>query len=212
MWNRHGMHGRLRRSGVTLIEVIVALAIGAVLAALAFSVYRLTTRTISSQIEWRSHGGAGAAAMDRILRDLVCTVADSDRTRSGFALLRDGARNSSLHMYTAEVDPGAENLARHRVYRVRYSLVRGAGQGGRLVREASLAAEGGLAPEAVEEQLEGRFDGFRVQVFDGEAWHDQWSGATVPLAARVRLEFDPPHEDVVAETLIPVGQRLSSGP
>lgn len=208
MWNRWFMHRRTTLTGVTLVEVMVALAIGVVFAGLTFSIYRLTTRTITSQAEWHQKAGPAAGAMDRILRDLVCTVADTARTRSGFAVIPDGTQNSSLHLYTAAADPQSKDLAQHRVYRVRYSLARGADAGGRLVREVALAAEAGLAPEPVEEQLDGRYSGFRVQVFDGDAWNDRWSGDSVPLAARVRLVLGPPHEDVVAETLIPTGHVL----
>ena len=75
--SRHAgtVHRLSCRSGMTFIELILAIAIASLVITLVFSVYRTVSVTMQEQDERRRGADAVADAVQRIAHDIACTFA-----------------------------------------------------------------------------------------------------------------------------------------
>ncbi|MBU4365990.1 MAG: prepilin-type N-terminal cleavage/methylation domain-containing protein [Kiritimatiellae bacterium] len=91
------------RHALTLIELLVAMSIAVLLAAVVFAIYAGVLRTLDSQSRWRAHAYPAAAALDALTLDLASAVIPWGTTNSPFVLTPslDGADGIKLHFFTA---------------------------------------------------------------------------------------------------------------
>ena len=203
---------RRPRSGMTLIELILAIAIAALVITLVFSVYRTVSVTLQGQDERRRGADAAADAIQRIARDIACTFAPKSDAACAFSLEKGSA--SRLSFCTAVVPEGETDLRWSEVHRVSYGLGTGSEDAAVLFREHQpLAGPGAFAPP-VTNRLANNVESFRVSVYDGSEWNDEWSSgaAACPLAARIELtaRYGSGTKTFQTEILIPVGNSVTS--
>jgi len=91
------------RHALTLIELLVAMGIAVLLAAVVFAIYAGVLRTLDSQSRWRAHAYPASAALDALLLDLSSAMIPWGITNSPFVLTPslDGADGIKLHFFTA---------------------------------------------------------------------------------------------------------------
>lgn len=91
------------RHALTLIELLVAMGIAVLLAAVVFAIYAGALRTLDSQSRWRSAAYPAAAALDALTLDLSSAVIPWGITNPPFVLAPslDGADGIKLHFFTA---------------------------------------------------------------------------------------------------------------
>jgi prepilin-type N-terminal cleavage/methylation domain-containing protein len=91
------------RHGLTLIELLVAMGIAVLLAAVVFAIYAGVLRTLDSQSRWRADAYPSAAALDALTLDLASAVIPWGITNAPFVLTPslDGADGIKLHFFTA---------------------------------------------------------------------------------------------------------------
>lgn len=184
---------RPSRSGMTLIEILLATAIAALVVALVFSVYHTVSATLRGQQERRQGPDAAAAAVGRAAHDLECAFAGANDPACAFTLVpadESDTGGSEISLCSAVAEEGERDTRWFALERVAYRL-QGAPSGPReLVREsAALAGPGAYAPP-VTNVLAGRVEQFLVRVYDGEEWKEAWppeSGTRFPRAARIEL-------------------------
>ena len=204
------------RTGTTLIELVIAVAMLALIAGVCFSVYHTASITLQKQADWRNRAQTAGAAMELARRDLACALTLGSSPESGLTLDRESGEHSSstLRFYTAIADPDAIPELRTKVKKVVYGIqpaVSGEGTAYALMRETSDVTVSGdttalpgetTAVPLVETLLPG-VDEFTVEVFDGSAWKAQWpvsTGSDLPRAARMRIVFKEGSQTQTVET------------
>ena len=173
---------RARSHGFTLLEILVALAVTAVLlAALARAVpTALAARSAAvTRLERATMAGAALAAIEReaataLPEPIVLAASPAPRLE-----------------LTGGLEPGE---------RIAYTLERGA-----LVRRAaprrSLDAPGGVGTAVLHDVAT-----LELAAFDGQAWTPTWAQANAPAAIRLRVVFTD-GETIETVAPIPIARR-----
>ena len=212
--------------GLTLIELLVAMGIAVLLAAVVFAIYAGVLRTLDSQSRWRAHAYPAAAALDALTLDLSSAVVPWGTTNPPFVLAPslDGADGIKLHFFTATPRNAAQvqDLSRSerdvRAYAIRemnyaLSASNAAGTNG-LIRAWAAFRIGEAAGVTSNRDIWGSVRAIRLEVFDGKRWTNTWGGGTnasLPQAARVMLAVGDEALGLwTSEVLIPAGQRIAA--
>ena len=203
------------RAGVTLVEMLIAIALLVLITGTFLFVYRTLASGLDRQESSRRTWHAAAAAMDTLRRDLACALTPAVAPDPPLLLETTGEepeQESSATFYTAFVPAqGAENGG-IRVHKVRYHL-RPSDGGQILVREwVALAEADGNPPSGTEDLAEG-ITGLQIRLLGPNGWRDQWpeaANAGLPRAARVRLTVRDNGGVRLIETtvLIPAGNTV----
>ena len=214
------------RHALTLIELLVAMGIAVLLAAVVFAIYAGALRTLDSQGRWRAAAYPSAAALDALTLDLSSAVVPWGITNPPFTLAPapQGAGGARLHFFASmpvsAVTTGAtQALDLSRAYAVReiyYTLPAFdvAGTNG-LFRTWAAFRTGAASGIASNEEAWKGVRMLRLEVFDGKQWTNAWGGGTnttLPQAARVMLSAgdESAGRQVAAEVLIPAGRRIAA--
>ncbi|MFH0954370.1 MAG: type II secretion system protein GspJ [Verrucomicrobiota bacterium] len=215
--------GRFRppagRSGMTLIELLLAIVIAVLVAALVFSVYHVVSVTLQGQQARRRGPDAAARALEQLARDLECTYAVPGDDTTKLSVSAGGGESgaeSDLSFCTAILPEGETDLRWFEIQRVRYRVTAEAA-GHVLLRESqALAGPGAAAPPVTNTLAEG-IERFRVAVYDGSGWKGSWpepgpDSPTCPRAARLEIEASSGSgtRGFQTEVFIPAGNVITS--
>lgn len=178
---------RCRRSGVTLIELLLALVIATLVVALAFSIHRTTSRAVQGQQARAQGAPAASRALEQLRGDLAASIfpADDDACLFSVGTTNGAATLSfcSLQLPEDEADPKWS-----RAMRVEYRVEAGT----QLARVVTALLGPGSIDGAATNVLVGDLDTFRVEAYDGTDWLDVWPGETSqsePRPRAVRVEI-----------------------
>ena len=206
-------------AGFTLVELLIALVLAGLVAALLVGLYGLATRTVFDQQQRARGPHAAALALDQLQADLGRAFLRADDTNDLFTLENGGT--SRTDQATAQLafltfDPLAEGDPDWAVCRrVRYRVE--PGNPPALLRiHQPLSGPGSLDPPLTNVLLRG-LDTFTVELFDGVAWQEVWAGqpaeARRPQAARITIgdaQWRGQHPTQRAEFMIPAGLGVTS--
>lgn len=214
--------GRVRvragRSGMTLIELLLAVAIAVLVLGVVLSAYHMVSVTLAGQQARRRGPDAAARAVEQLSRDLQCVSVVPAGDLGAFTASPDSGpakKDTDLAFCTAVVPPGEGDLRWSHLERVRYHAVDVPGAGLTLLREhRPLAGPDAFLPPQTNVVAEG-LAGFRVTVYDGAAWQGRWPpdrGPTCPAAARIEVALGTESGERMfrTEVLIPAGQVVTS--
>lgn len=201
----------LPRHGFTLIEVLAALAIAALVAAVLFAAYRTVVRT-SERHGGRDRAAAEAvAAMDRVARDLSGAFHVSSAPSLRFILGTEG-RSARLALCTAAPPPSDPDLRWFSTERVEYFLRDGNlyRVSHPLPREEGTAAETNLTARSLQR--------IEAHAWSGDTWTNAWplGEASAPLPRAVRLRVisaetaDAATPTYETEVYVPAGNVFTS--
>ena len=207
----------------TLLELLVALGLAAVLCALIFSAYALVTAVHRSQAGRQAPEDAARDALRRLADDLERTFVVADEPQAKF-LLRTGAAVSNalweLSFCRCAAGTGEPEERWAGLERVTYRLLEpeDVAAGGRLIcASRPLAGPGALQPPQTNAVIR-HLAQLDIRLFDGQAWHDQWPPAgpgqtsSVPRAAQLEVTALRAgiRATAAAEVFIPAGNQIES--
>jgi prepilin-type N-terminal cleavage/methylation domain-containing protein len=226
------------RHALTLIELLVAMVIAVLLAAVVFAIYAGALRTLDFQSRWRFAAYPAAAALDALTLDLASAVIPWGITNSPFVLTPslDGACGITLHFFTAmsmnsvsqktgqvysaegrtrDPAPRGADIRAYAIREMHYTLSasNAAGTNGliRAWQSFRVDAAGGIVSNR---DIWESVRAIRLEVFDGKNWTNTWGGGTnmlLPQAARVMLTVgDESVSRRTSEVLIPAGQCIEA--
>ncbi|MBU4199896.1 MAG: prepilin-type N-terminal cleavage/methylation domain-containing protein [Verrucomicrobia bacterium] len=221
------------RHGLTLIELLVAIAIAVLLVGVVYLVYGNALNTIRAQTAWRESLEPAEDALDTLQRDIMCSLALRGTTNPPFVLTpasKDESKNSTLCFFTAWPGEGSNDWRAYGIREVEYALrVESATGQYALIRQCrpfriSAAADGLPAAPSVgapftappAETLLRSVAGMQILVYDGTEWTNAWgtdaTAGRLPQAARIslQLEHSPVPRTVSSEVLIPAGHRIKA--
>jgi prepilin-type N-terminal cleavage/methylation domain-containing protein len=208
------------RSGMTLVELLLAITIAVVAVALAFSLFRTVSMTLQGQAE-REHGGRAAlGTLDHLRDDLLRAFVPDGAAGCGFILTPSaGDTNQTDELSFCTLVPGAgESEARwSSVVRLHYrAKSREEGAAPQLLRvEEAMSGPEALEPARTNISVES-IRRFEVLLWDGSTWRNEWSADSpqgAPRAARVHLLATSGDRSAGAEPLeiyIPAGMVVTS--
>ncbi len=187
-------YSALNRIGLTLIELLLALALGATVVLLVVQAQRLLNQAGRD----RARRAAAGLPAQRLLRQAARELAGAGETERAEAPLRivrdkDGALLEFVTFATAgETEAPDASVLR----RVRYRFVPDPAGAGTLWRlEQALAGVAAAAPEMTNRLLDA-VTSWSAEAWDGAQWTSRWpaEGATnrLPAAVRLRLNLGPP--------------------
>jgi type II secretion system protein J len=178
---------------MTLVELLLALAIAGLLAALLYSAYH-TIRTAASGQKERGQGEAALNhALDRMVRDLAAArYVDADALCAFAHTAGEGPEPyPGLSFCTYLLPPDEEDLRWVDLCRVSYRAVRNEHGNHDLVREDAPLAGPAAAIEPRRLVLVPDLETFALAFFDGAEWVETWApekGDAYPQAVRISLE------------------------
>ncbi|HMO51394.1 MAG TPA: hypothetical protein PKA21_09720 [Kiritimatiellia bacterium] len=199
------------RSGATLVELLVALGIGALVIVVVVMAHQALTRETSVQSARLAERDLAEHTL-RLLRDdlqgLFHPPGDAD---AGIALENTATNLVQLSFVRWERRPHGEPMRTNRLERVRYAFVAEGDQ-----RRLVTVVEPLLGPDAGSPRTNwpgATWPRLTVHLHDGSSWQTNWTAdsKTTPLAARVRLWGDHPTQAVhEAFIVIPAGLTVTS--
>lgn len=208
------------RRGLTLIEVLVALAIASIVFGIVFLLYRTAATTALRQNARERSTYAPVPALSALRDDLRAMVPaqldPSNRLRLATTALAGDQASAKLTFLAWQPDPTNRNSIWHDTLRVEWTVWGADTRTASLVRTTT-----GLVGPA------GRFDttniwlttvrNFGVQLHDGEKWQQNWpppgdsSKQPEPQTVRIRLDYgDETAATLSTEYPLPTGLVVTS--
>jgi prepilin-type N-terminal cleavage/methylation domain-containing protein len=204
------------RTGMTLIELLLAIAIAGLIVTIAFSTYHAVDRTRRAQAERLDRGGLAAAALRALSHDLACAFSGADPLATRFTLTPPDPTPAdfALSFCCAYLPDGETDLAWHGLERVSYRLADHFSDGMELRRESrELSGPGALI--TITNRLADGITLLQIALFDGAAWTNGWAGGgatPLPRAARIKLAWreQTGARSLDTEVFIPAGNSVAT--
>jgi len=199
------------RRGATLVEVLVALGIGALILGVIFLAYHTLSQNASRQLGRINTSDDAHYTIDELRGDLLQLFATDAESGCEIELENSATDLIRLAFCRWENSTGKEPLMTNRLTRVTFQRDSGK-DSPRWVRiHQALTGPDAERPPATN-RLEGAWPRLMVHLHDGDSWKTNWTGATDarPRAARILLldeQMKPAHETMV---IIPSGLSVTS--
>lgn len=207
-------------SGMTLIEILVALSVSTMVLTIALSIYFTFSGSLL-RIGDPQHQ-ATTIAIDSLRHDLAASVQAAFTNDPTFELTAEpigleGRFRSTLTFHTAHSPPGDQGLPQMTISRLCYGVQDDSTNpaGASLVRESvTLWGPEAMAPPVSNTALHGIAE-FQVSVLDRNGWTNRWKstpGHLVPRAARIKLDWTGAHTTETASLVvfIPAGNSIAA--
>lgn len=201
------LHPRARRQGATLLELLAATAIAALIFSVLFAVYFAVIQTIG-----RQSGGRGAAAaadaLDVLARDFMCAMIPANLTNPPLELT--GATNDLPGMlcrfYTAEPLSPRLGPGHYAARAVQVQLLPGPAAGAYILERLSQPLPGAAGSTGAVRETWAPLFALALAAYDGESWSNRWAGGDLPRAVRLSLQYGAaPDQAYAMEIPIPAG-------
>lgn len=224
MNNLWGIDSRRNRGGFTLLELLTATAMFAVIVVALYTVFYGALRMRERAHDLFEERLPKDALIALLQRDLSCAPVPAGILAGAFVgekVEEGGHRLDRLELYTAsagvdENDPWGD------LQKVALSTEppehSDEAEGRDLLREITrnLLASTEEAPE--EQRLLHGLESLEFQYYDGEAWQDSWDSTTMenalPLAVRIQIRFQPGQEgsrsQIPIDMIVPMAAGTSA--
>ncbi len=177
-----------KKSGFTLIEVLVTLAIVAMFSSAVYAIFLRSAVDARSVQESTTAWRCGQSILRLLDQDLTaCLPADSGFPH--FTGSYDVSEASRLDFLTTTSSRSARDGGAADVIRVSYRAEGEEGEEGLFKLYRVEDPSGGRSPEGESEYqlLHGGVKLFELEYFDGVAWQNVWNDSGLPRATRVKL-------------------------
>ncbi len=186
--------GRFNRSAWTLLELLLSLAIAALVLTLIYSLFHMVLSAMRAQEGTRSRS-AEVSNILGILRDDLTMVVQPEGDRGCELVLESGKQGNPpafhrLDLCSKEFTERQEDSRWHDMVRVQYRA-ESSPTGIRLLQSRNLVVGPGMSDEPVTNVLIESLEGIHIEFFDGYSWTGVWPPKetnTLPVAARMSLQ------------------------
>jgi general secretion pathway protein J len=176
--------------GFTLIEMLVAIALLATIAAMVFGSLITTNRVIEAGRDLSAREQAARRVLRVMAEEISLSKQDSGFQWVGMNGTQEAQPADTLAFLAVNDGSGGPAARESETIRVVYTR-----EGDRLIRFAKKNLYG-LTDESLDQvELANRVKGFNIRYFDAQsrAWRDEWPGANkMPTALLIEVTFQPP--------------------
>jgi type II secretion system protein J len=210
---------RPRQPGLTLIEVICALAIAAMLMATLMGSLTLTARAMTEAGQYARQRRV-EAGLERILRhDLSAAIQPDAKNVVAFngqpTAPSDISEEPCLEFFTtAHLSPDAP-AGGTGITDVTYVLRTDGGAQGKqvLLRRETEYTPGKTPPYCPLERLAGGITSWQLRFYDGAQWRNDWKRNSLPVAVRLDLSFEgEERQSLIEMTFAPMATADANPP
>lgn len=202
--------GDSARAGFTLIEVLLAVAIAAVVAALAWSLLSSTTRAVERETLQARGPAAAAQAVEQMREDLTRLFLPAGDSACALGLRANGSEPFRLEFCAMDAVGQTSELVWAESRRIEYVVVPTDGGVEALLRITErMAGDVGRETNVVLRPCAAA----RVELSNGSEWFAQWpapEGESIPRLARISLQAHREEPAAAAEFWLPVGHSITS--
>ncbi len=207
------------RKAFTLIEVLLAISIAALVAGLVFSLYHMAAGILGDREDRKRAETSAVRALQQLSRDLAGSLHADMYEACDFELsVADHPVSGSarLSLCTTVMPYPEDDLRWHEVHHVVYQMEISGPDNHRLIRVHQPLAGPGALSYAVTNSLLDQVDHFKVTILHEEEWHSEWSAESPedwPKAARIILQAEMPYgksREFRTEVLIPAGMQIEA--
>jgi prepilin-type N-terminal cleavage/methylation domain-containing protein len=192
---------RSLRRGFTLLEIVVAMSVAAILLATLYTAMFVATRAKTVAVNAVEPARSASIAAEMMTQDLQGVLPPNGNFRGAFIghRLPSGAGNADTMEFFCighdQAQPGVETPLSEGIRKVDLVL-RTDVQPPVLVRQVTRNLLAPTAPVPDEEIICRNVRSFSVQYFDGFSWLNDWdstqTGDVLPTAISIRLEMEDP--------------------
>ena len=207
---------RRSNGGWTLLELMLAMVIGALIITLLYSIYHTTMRTVEGQEERRKGIDKAATVLDQLGTDLARAWLPGEDDDGVFTLEPNpNGAGLTLSFCTLVPSETEKDLRWVDTGFVVYQTRR-EGLGLALTRSYRPLVGPGRDEDPATNRLADTVNTFEVEVFDGEEWTPNYTSEesqTLPRAARLHLEMEDETgvvNELNTEIFIPTGSIILS--
>ena len=190
-----GKQGRIRQSGgFTLVEILLATIIGAMIAVAAFAVFRSVTGNRDALEYYAEIMANGRYALNLIRDDLANFYRDEDPEMMCLRGIKrdiEGKPADRLIIYVVSEQKVRKAAQEGDVYEVEYGISEDTEKGISFlarrcgaVEDKSIGNSGGIMTRVAR-----YIDELKFEYFDGQDWQRQWQQADLPRRVRVTLKL-----------------------
>lgn len=182
---------RRTAKGFTLVEVIVALMVGAILAAAVTTSLAQFSRAQARAGARQEAASRAHAAADIVAADLRNICRDFDPTFNRVAIADGGEGSDNLLLWTRSLRPvrGAAEIPEGMDREVQFKLMPDAGNAGRtaLWRRVDAPADSYIDAGGIAAQVVPGVSLMSVEANDGASWQDRWDSDSDGLPHGIRV-------------------------
>ncbi len=202
---------RLPHGGLTLVELMVAMAIALLMAAVVASLYAAVLRASDARMRRLERAEPVQSALEALASDLAGAAAPWGATNPALTLAPCDDAGLELTLTTAEPIPGDSRGYALRAIRYRFT------EAPPTVTRAAGDYPNGLHGSAPRTDVWERAGPVRVELLRGTEWTNAWgaqAGRELPRAARLSVgPFEPGRNPTAwSEVLIPAGHAIQRAP
>jgi type II secretion system protein J len=181
------------RQGFTLIEVIAAVAVAALIVTAAYGVAATTITAQKRTEEVLGVRKEGAAILDLVSEDLFGAVR---RDKEQAFVFGEELAPKSVNFVSVAWDPKS---GRRTLGEIGYNFERS--DAGLVLYRRFGAVDEGITDGGEEILVSDAIESWKTEVFDGKEWHDTWETTkSLPVAVRVEFALAAPGRDPITFT------------
>ncbi len=196
-----------RRHGTTLLELLAATSIAALIFSVLFAVYFAAIQTAGRQAGGRG-AAAAADALDVLARDFMCAMVPANLTNPPFWLAEstNDVPGMICRFYTAEPWSPDSSPRLYAVRAVQVQLLPGPSAGAYILERLSQPLPAAADGTNIIRETWAPIRALAMAAGDGETWSNRWSGDDLPRAVRLKLQHgEAPDQAYAMEIAIPAG-------
>jgi len=197
------------KSGMTLIELLLAMVVAVLAVSVVLAVYHTVTLTVTGQEARRETDEAASLALEQMARDLTCTFVSPEDSHCFFALEPAGEKETPALSFCTTIPPNERDLRWTRLEKVIYRAGEKEKDTWSLLRISKPIVGPGMFSGTTTNVIAQGITKIQITAYGEKEWEKEWpASSSAPEAVRIALSTKAGTRHV--EAVIPAGIIITS--